>query len=159
MTRLRALPATTRRVEQHTRPEWNELNRLRTQASVSRLEDAHRAQIDARLAELDREWDVERLLNANAGALICASALLGRFVDRRALWLTTAVCTFFAQHALSGWCPPIPVFRRVGVRTMREIERERHAIKALRGDFRAVPAAGAAEPSQRVQAALAAVDA
>jgi hypothetical protein len=159
VTGIDVLPATTRRVEQHTRPEWNELNRLRTHASVSRLQDADRAQIDARLAELDREWDIERLLNANAGTLLFASALIGRFVDRRALWLTAAVGTFFAQHALNGWCPPVPVFRRYGMRTMREIERERYAIKALRGDFGSVPAAGVAAPSKRVEAALAAVDA
>jgi hypothetical protein len=159
VTGVATLPATTRRVEQHTRPEWNELNRLRTHASVSRLQDADRAQIDARLADLDREWDVERLLNLNAGALILASTLIGRFVDRRALWLTGAVCTFFAQHALSGWCPPIPVFRRYGIRTMREIERERHAIKAIRGDFSSVPPPGMIDPAHRVNAALAAVDA
>jgi len=42
---------------------------------------------------------------------------------------------FFFQHATQGWCPPIPVFRRMGVRTRREINRERYALKALRGDF------------------------
>jgi hypothetical protein len=159
MNTVSVLPATTRRVERHTRPELNELNSLRTHAAVSRLEDADDAEIQARLADLDREWDIERLLSLNAGVLILASALLGRFVDRRALWLTGGVCTFFAQHALSGWCPPIPIFRRLGVRTMREIERERYAIKALQGDFRTVPTAGHAASRDRVRAALAAVDA
>jgi hypothetical protein len=29
----------------------------------------------------------------------------------------------------------VPVFRRLGVRTRQEIEREKYALKALRGDF------------------------
>ena len=39
------------------------------------------------------------------------------------------------RHAVKGWCPPVPLFRRLGVRTCGEIERERYALKALRGDF------------------------
>jgi hypothetical protein len=83
---------------------------------------------------------------------------LGYAVDRRFLLLPAVVLGFFAQHALQGWCPPIPVFRHLGVRTMREIERERYAIKALRGDFDGV-APAEAEPDDRVRSALAAVDA
>jgi len=44
------------------------------------------------------------------------------------------------------------------VRTQRKIARERYAIKALRGDFDAVPPAGSADRDARVRAALAAVD-
>jgi hypothetical protein len=83
---------------------------------------------------------------------------LGYAWDRRFLLLPAAVITFFAQHALQGWCPPIPVFRRRGVRTRREIERERYAIKALRGDFDGVPPSGSADAAARARAALAAVD-
>mgnify|MGYP006201292969 CR=1 FL=1 len=60
-------------------------------------------------------------------------------MDRRFLLLPAAVFTFFGQHALQGWCPPIPIFRRLGVRTHREIARERYALKALRGDFSELP--------------------
>jgi hypothetical protein len=67
--------------------------------------------------------------------------------------------TFFAQHALQGWCPPLPILRRHGVRAAREIERERYAIKALRGDFDSIPAPQAASVQHRVQAVIAAVDA
>jgi hypothetical protein len=42
---------------------------------------------------------------------------------------------------------------------MREIERERYAIKALRGDFDSVPKPDNAPASERVRAALVAVDA
>ena len=159
MSATQAWPATACRVEAHTPPEVNERIRLQTYASVARLQDADPVEIDARLAELEREWDVERALNANAGTIILASVALGHFVDRRFLLLTTAVLRFFAQHAIQGWCPPIPVLRRRGFRTMREIERERFAIKALRGDFEQVPPAEVAPAERRVRAALAAVDA
>jgi hypothetical protein len=46
------------------------------------------------------------------------------------------VGSFLLQHAVQGWCPPLPVFRRWGVRTQPEIDYERYALKALRGDFR-----------------------
>jgi hypothetical protein len=65
---------------------------------------------------------------------------------------------FFGQHALQGWCLPVPLLRRLGVRTQREIERERFALKALRGDFDSVPGAGRASLSRRVRAAMHAVD-
>jgi len=144
-------------VERSTDERLNEAIRARTDAEVVRLESASEEEIAERLLELDEEWDVERLLQVNASTLVMLGVLLGAKVDRRFLLLPAAVFTFFAQHALQGWCPPIPVFRRLGVRTHREIARERYAIKALRGDFDGLPAkdAGAA---RRVRAALAAVD-
>jgi hypothetical protein len=33
----------------------------------------------------------------------------------------------------------VPLFRRLGVRTASEIDEERYALKALRGDFRNLP--------------------
>lgn len=153
------LPPTSRRVELHTPPELNHEIRERSDAEVTRLETAGSEQIEARLRELEREWDIERLLQTNASIIVLAGLALGMRVDRRFLLLPAAVFTFFAQHALQGWCPPIPVFRRLGIRTMREIERERYAVKALRGDFDLVPRPGENTSSDRVRAALAAVDA
>jgi hypothetical protein len=49
------------------------------------------------------------------------------------------VASFLLQHAVQGWCPPVSIFRRLGVRTMREMDEERYALKALRGDFAGVP--------------------
>jgi hypothetical protein len=44
------------------------------------------------------------------------------------------------------------------VRTRSEIERERHALKALRGDLDDVPPPGEAHAGDRVGAVLAAID-
>lgn len=152
------LPPTALRVERNTDAKLNEQIRARTDAEVLRLESADDEELGRRLRELDHEWDVERLLQVNASVLATLGVLLGARVDRRFLLLPAAVFAFFGQHALQGWCPPIPVFRRLGIRTQREIDRERHALKVLRGDFDQLPPkeAGAAK---RVRAALGAIDA
>ena len=158
MTIADRLPATTHRVELHTSPELNDAIRQRADAEIVRLEGAPTAEIDQRLQSLDAEWDVERLLQTNASVIVLLGLALAKTVDRKFLLLPAGVFAFFAQHALQGWCPPIPVFRRLGVRTQREIERERYALKALRGDFDGVPTEDAVPTSERVRAALAAVD-
>lgn len=155
---LDRLPATSTRVERASDEELNEAVRRRTEADVTRLEGAPRDVIERRLRSLEGEWDIERVLQLNASVLALSGLALGKYVDRRFLALPALVFSFFAQHALQGWCPPIPVFRRLGVRTAREIERERYAIKAMRGDFDDVPLAGSVEPEQRARTALRAVD-
>ncbi len=91
--------------------------------------------IDRRLRELDREWDIERVLETNASLIAFVGVALGAGRDRRWLILPALVTAFLCQHAVQGWCPPIPVLRRLGLRTSREIEIERVALKILRGDF------------------------
>ena len=49
-------------------------------------------------------------------------------------------------HGLQGWCPPVPFLRRMGFRTASEIDYERYALKALRGDFKDVTANNGHDP-------------
>ncbi len=128
------LPTTTKRVERNTDAEINDRIRRRIEASVTYYA-SHPEEIGRRLDELDREWDIERTLEANAATLGFAGVALGVLADRRWLLLPAAVTVFLFQHAMQGWCPPVPVFRRMGVRTADEIAAERYALKALRGDF------------------------
>ena len=62
----------------------------------------------------------------------------GLTVNKKWFALPFVVQAFFFQHALQGWCPPIPILRRLGVRTTAEIAEERNALKAMRGDFESV---------------------
>jgi hypothetical protein len=131
------LPATTRRVEANTPKHINAKIERDTERRLHRLA-SHPDAIDRRLDELDREWDIERVLEANAATIALLGVGLAAGVDRRFLIIPAVVAGFLLQHAVQGWCPPVPFFRRRGVRTATEIDRERYALKALRGDFRHV---------------------
>lgn len=125
---------TTNRVIVNTAEEIN--RRIRRESEVRvRVLAADPAGLDGRLEELDEEWDIERVLETNASALAFGGLALGATVNRKWLALPALVTAFLFQHAVQGWCPPIPILRRLGIRTAREIEDERTALKALRGDF------------------------
>jgi hypothetical protein len=93
-----------------------------------------------RLAELDREWDVDRVLMVNFALLGGAAYATGlqrtsqsrrwRPAHRRSGWLNffSVQLGFLLLHGTLGWCPPLPVFRRLGVRTKTEIEAERQLL-------------------------------
>jgi len=127
------LPDTETRVAENTREDINMRIRREIEARLlyfSKNPDL----IDGRLRELDAEWDIERVLEANAAGLSLLGILMaGR--NRKWLILPFAVAGFLMQHALQGWCPPVPLFRRLGIRTTKEINEERYALKVLRGDF------------------------
>lgn len=123
------------RVRAHTDPEINDRLDASRLEDVAALVGASPAEITRRLHELDKEWDVERTLEANAAALTLVSLLLGSTRSRGWFALSAAVPTFLLQHAVQGWCPPLALLRRLNVRTRREIDAERTALKALRGDF------------------------
>jgi len=124
------LPATAERVPLHTAPDVNERIRRRTLGNIERACAAGPAVIRARLAALDHEWDIERAIEANAATVALIGTALGAFGNRRFLLLPAAVCLFLAQHAIQGWCPPVPILRRLGFRTEREIFEERLALEA-----------------------------
>lgn len=107
--------------------------------------------ITRRIYELESEWDIERVLEANAAGIGLASLVWGLTVNKKCLALTATVLGFLLLHSTQGWCPPLPVLRRLGVRTRREIDRELFALKVLRGDFQTI--------SLDAESALKAVDA
>ena len=143
------IPSTVDRVPQNTAESVNEEIRRRTDQSGAQHKAAGSAAIRRRLRELDDEWDIERVLEANAASIALVGLALAGGADRRWLMLPATVAAFLLQHALQGWCPPVPVFRRLGYRTAAEIHRERYALKALRGDFDRV-----SEAEDRAGAAL-----
>jgi hypothetical protein len=149
-----SIPPTRRRVRQNTAEAIN--RRIDDQIARNvRYFSAHPEAIDERLAELDEEWDIERMIEANAASLALAGTVLGARVNSRFLVLPALVTAFLLQHAVQGWCPPVPILRRFGFRTADEINTERYALKALRGDFDAVPEKSS--PAGSANAALKAV--
>jgi hypothetical protein len=128
------------RVRKNTSPsvqqdlDQNLVESVRRHAAQA-VETRDESTLTDRIAELDKEWDIERILEANASTLALVGTVLGAAHHRRWLWLPGVVTAFLLQHAIQGWCPPVVVFRRMGVRTRKEIDAERYALKMLRGDF------------------------
>ncbi|RJQ87513.1 MAG: DUF2892 domain-containing protein [Desulfobacteraceae bacterium] len=124
------------RVSKHTADHVQEQIRQRMREDIHYYAQAGADAIEHRLQELETEWDIERTLQANAAAASLLGLFLGKTVSPKFYWLSAAVAGFLLQHALQGWCPPLPVFRRMGIRTTEEIEAERYALKLIRGDFK-----------------------
>ena len=118
------LPSTVDRVPDHTAEHINERIRRQMEERVARIAAAGSEAIARRLEELDREWDTERTLEANAATISAVGAGLALLIDRRFALIPLVVGDFLLQHAVQGWCPPLPLFRRGGVRTQAEIEKE-----------------------------------
>jgi hypothetical protein len=95
--------------------------------------------IAQRIEELKREWSINRMLQANVATVGFLGAILGLTSGKKWALLTLGAFSFFLFHGLRGWDPPLPLLRRIGVRTRSEIDREIYALKVARGDFRNLP--------------------
>lgn len=137
------------RVRAHSPTQANRAIDREIAACVARYANSSPQEIEQRIDALEREWDVERVLEVNASTLAFAGLLLGITHNRKWLFVPGIVLPFLFQHAVQGWCPPLPVLRRSGVRTRDEINREKYALKALRGDFSNVQGPMLAEEATR----------
>jgi len=116
------------RVRRSTSKKINELFDLKKEISVEYYKNADIESIQQRIRELDKEWDIERTLEINAAVFGLTGLILGATVNKRWLYLTGIVAASLALHAVQGWCPPIPLFRRLGIRTQKEIDDEKNAL-------------------------------
>jgi hypothetical protein len=133
------ISSTKDRVPDHTDACVNAQIRAQTERNIARYMGAGEAAITQRLRELDEEWDIERTLEANASTAVLIGVTLGALKHRGFFVLPALVAGFLLQHAVQGWCPPMPILRRLGFRTANEIDYERYALKAFRGDFQGIP--------------------
>lgn len=126
------IPSTVERVPLHTAENVNAeiLRHAQVQAAQCAAEGPRA--IERRLGELDREWDIERALESNAATVALIGLGLGAAVNRKWFFLPAVVAGFLLQHAVQGWCPPVPVLRRLGFRTQGEIEYERDLLRSAR---------------------------
>jgi hypothetical protein len=139
---------TTDRVRKNTDACVNGQIDRRTLGNVARYAALGSDAVDARLDHLDREWDMERILQANAAGISIVGVGSGD-AHRKWFLLPSAVAGFLLMHAIDGWCPPVPALRRLGFRTQREIDDERTALKALRGDFAGLDPSGQRTDARR----------
>ena len=117
------------RVRSSTASHVNEEIDLQTDINIQRYKGKSKAEILERIQMLDKEWDIERVLEVNASTLALTGLILGLTKNRKWLFLPGIVLPFLLQHGLRGWCPPLPLLRRLGIRTRGEIDREKYALK------------------------------
>lgn len=125
------LPATEERIQQHTPEDINKKIQNKIQQNIDYYKGRDRREIQERIEELNKEWDTERVLEANASTLVVIGSVLGFFVNKKWNLLPGIVGAFLFQHAIQGWCPPLTVIRQLEVRTASEIIEEKNALEQL----------------------------
>lgn len=105
-------------------------------SNIRKYSGKNSAEISQRIKELDKEWDIERVLDLNMSALALCGITLSVLFNKYSIILPVILLLFFIWHAFQGWCPPIPILRYFKIRTRPEIDREKYALKAMRGDFK-----------------------
>lgn len=118
------------RIRQRTAAAVNQQIDRQIEANIEGLRGAAPNDIRERLARLEKEWDVDQILQAQTGALVNLGISWGRR-DRRGYWLAGLGFGSMLSHAISGWSPTLPLLRRLGFRTRREIDREKFALLAM----------------------------
>ena len=125
-------------VRVHTTPEILQQIDARIEERIRFYAAQPKEAISRRIQELEREWDIERCLETNYATFAITGLLLGTIAGRKWLLLTAASLGMLLQHAIQGCSPPVALLRKLGVRTRAEIDRERYALKILRGDFQSI---------------------
>jgi hypothetical protein len=128
------------RTRANTWPEVNDRLDAHAQLRLRRAAAAASSdELTGQISRLDHEWNFDRVLETEASLMGLVGVVLGATVDRRLLVLPAVVASMMILHASHGWYPLLPLFRRMGVRTQDEIDRERYALKVMRGDFADLP--------------------
>ena len=85
----------------------------------------------ARLRQIERELDQEQALQMGAAGLGFIGAILGVTVNPAFALLPAMAFAALGQYAVQGWCPPMSLLARLGLRSSKEIDRERYALAAV----------------------------
>lgn len=93
-------------------------------------------EIEARLAALELEMDLETYLETETTALTIAGTILGLTVSRKWFIIPLASSLLILSRIVNRGKKPLPFFERLGLRTRAEIDKEKYALKAIRGDFK-----------------------
>lgn len=103
------------------------------------LADAGPQAIADRITQLDREWSAGRATKALIGVLIVVGFALTAVLSPWWLILPAVGGVFLLQYLFgrSSWLGA--TFREMGFRSGQEIDQERFALRALRGDFKNLP--------------------
>ncbi len=124
------------RIRDHSPEHVNKRIEEEIELSIKNFSRAKPDELSRRISELESEWDIDRATMMFFAALGSAALALGTMKDKRFLALLGIQLPFQAWHAFYGWCPPVSLLRRMGYRTLKEIDAEKFALKTIRGDYR-----------------------
>lgn len=117
------------KVRKNTADKVNQKIDQCTRENIERFSNGSREVIKNRIQKLNEELDIEQALKLTSAANVLIGIGLGLTVNKRWLLLSAISSGFLIQHSLQGWCPPLPVLRKRGVRTREEINEEIDALK------------------------------
>lgn len=129
-------------VRDHTPGQLNHRIDSAVEKRVACLAALERQDITRRLGQLEKTVDVGRAIDLTAGLVTLLGVGLHAKQGGRWWLLPLAASAMLVQRALTGSALAVPLFRRLGLRTRSEIDVEKYALKALRGDFSRVPHEG-----------------
>lgn len=140
-------------VRTHTPEEMNRKIDARVERCVQHMaEQMDRPAISHYLEKLEREWDLNRVVTVGASAVTVLGLVLAAKDGKGWKVVSGVAAGLLLQHGIFGFGPLAELVRLLGVRTRREMDLEKFALKALRGDFERIPHEGG--PLARANAAL-----
>lgn len=101
--------------------------------------DAGIEAISERLDVLEREWPAGRMVKVTHGLAIVAGFLLAAYVNPLWLILPVASGAFLLQYCFFRRSVLGEIYQNLGFRSGAAIDEERLMLRALRGDFSALP--------------------
>ncbi|MDY3553105.1 hypothetical protein R5W24_002196 [Gemmata sp. JC717] len=114
-------------------------NQVNLEQRLACLADAGPQAITDRIAQLDREWSAGRATKVLIGLMIVTGFALTALLNPWWLILPALGGVFLLQYLFgrSSWLGA--TFREMGFRSGQDIDQERFALRALRGDFKNLP--------------------
>lgn len=124
------------RIRNHSPKSFNKAIDKKTDAIMESTIQQGSLAIKERLKTLDKEWDIDRalMLLFSGGVSAQLATAMGK-KNKNWLWGPLIQSSFLMLHATLGWCPPVPLLRKLGFRTRFEIQAEREELlEALRSE-------------------------
>ena len=114
-------------------------DQTKLEARLACLADAGPQAISDRLDDLDREWSAGRMTKATLGVLIVTGLALTALAGPWWLILPAVGAFFLLQYLFSRTSWLGATFQEMGFRSGADIDQEKFALRALRGDFKNLP--------------------
>ena len=130
MEKIMKAPA-LQRVKQARKNTKNIRNNEKIQDNLVHYANETESVIRERLKQLDKEWDTDKTLLITGATVAMTGLILALAVNKKWFWLTSAVASLAGEHILQGWSPPVPILRATGMRTKKEIEKEREGLRQI----------------------------